>query len=133
MLYCVDTWYFLGLFAHEPKAERILTGIKDGKDAMVIPLTVFAEATKKLLQQGARQDKVDEFFEIVESSEKIKIVIPDKIIAREAAHVSLTYGLSMLDAFVAATTKFSTADILLSGDADYAPLIKKKYLKVQSW
>ncbi|MBI4145896.1 PIN domain-containing protein [Candidatus Woesearchaeota archaeon] len=133
MRYCADAWYLLGLFSHDQKAERIFRDVTHGKDMLLIPLTVFAETTKKLLQQGNKQEKIDLFFETVESSEKIKIIPPDKGIAREAARISLAHGLSMLDSFAAATAKISSADTLLTADADYAPLVKKKYIKTQSW
>ncbi len=133
MRYCADTWYILGLFSKDLKAVRIMEGVREGKDRLYIPLTVFAEATKKLLQRGVSKEEIDTFFDSVGSSDKIQLIIPDVMIARESARVSLGYGLSLLDSFVAATSKMVGADILLSGDSDYLPLVKKKYLKVQSW
>ncbi len=132
MRYCADTWYLLGLFSQEPKAVRILENAKSGKDWILIPLVVFAEATKKLLQRGVSQQKIDAFFEATGDSEKVRLVFPEKMIASEAARVSLTYNVPLLDAFVAATAKISNCDALLSGDSDY-DLAKRKYIKVQSW
>lgn len=133
MRYCSDTWFLLSLFARDKKAEAILEDSRNGKDEIIIPIVVFAEATKKLLQQGISQQKVSSFFEMVESSENVRLLYLDKINAGEAARLSLTYNVPLIDSFVAATCKLSNCDILLSADTDYRPLIKRGYLKAQSW
>ncbi len=133
MRYCSDTWFLLSLFARDKKSEAILENSKNGKDEIIIPIVVFAEATKKLLQQGISQQKVSSFFEMVESSENVRFLYLDKAIAGEAARLSLTYNVPLIDSFVAATCKISGCDVLLSADTDYRPLVKKSYLKVQFW
>ncbi len=96
-------------------------------------MIVYAEATKKLLQKGISHSIIEDFFEGVEASEKIEMVIIDKLIAQEAAKVSLTFHVPLIDSLVASTAKLTGCDALLSGDADYELLVKRKYLKVQSW
>ncbi len=53
--------------------------------------------------------------------------------AKEAAKVSLTNSLHLIDSLIAATCKLTGCDALLTADSDYKPLVKKKYLKVTSW
>ncbi len=132
MRYCTDTWFILGLFHEEAKNITILNDVKEGKDYLIIPMVVYAEATKKLLQRGVSQDTLDLFWQGVEQSDKIKLVELNKPIAQEAAIISLSYAVPMVDSFVAATAKITNCDILLASDADYN-LLKKKYLQVQSW
>jgi len=86
-----------------------------------------------LLQKGCSQSDVDQFFSSVESSNKIEFLFMDKIIAREAAKISLSYDLSFMDSFVAASCKLSNCDVLLAADSDYRPLIKNKYIKLYFW
>ena len=133
MRYCVDTGFILALFAQDEGAVRILDNAKHGKDWILIPLVVFAESVKKLSQFGTPQNKVYAFFDEVESSEKIHLVYPDKTIAAEAARVSLTYAVPLLDAFVAATAKIVNCDALLALDSDFDLLTKKRYIKIQAW
>lgn len=133
MRYCADTWFLLELAAKEPKAIRILQGVREGKDRLVIPLTVIAETSKKLLQHGISFRDVDTFFETLEFSDKVHILYPDRAVAREAARVSLSYAVPMFDAFVAASAQLAQCDTLLSHDSDFAPLVKRKYLKMHGW
>lgn len=126
MRYCVDTWFLLALFDKDQKAIGILENAKYGKDWILIPLVVFAETIKKLFQRGIPEQKITEFFEAAEASEKVQIMYPEKEIAKEAAKISLMYAVPMLDSFVAATAKISHCDILISGDSDYSLLAKKK-------
>lgn len=70
---------------------------------------------------------------IIEAYAKIRFIMLDKNIAREAARISLTYKVPLLDAFVAATSRISECNILLSGDKDHVLLSKQRYLKVQFW
>ena len=133
MQYCADTWYLLKLHAKDQGAMDILYKARDGKDVIIIPLIVYAEATKKLFQKGLPKEKVNQFFDAVETSEKVQINYPDKAIAKEAAHIALTHSLSLMDAFVAATSKLTGCHSLLSADSDFSPLTKKGYIQVRSW
>lgn len=133
MKYCADTWFLLATFAKDPKAIAIIEETKRGKTFLVIPMVVFAEATKKLLQKGIPMVVINQFFLGVEASEKVELIAPDKVIAREAARLSLTFNISLIDSFVAATAHLSYCNALLSADRDYTPLVKNRYIKVQSW
>ncbi len=133
MYYCADTWYLLKVFEHDKKALELLENAKYGKDRILIPLVVFAETTKKLLQRGIPQEKVDAFFDPVEVSEHIQFSFPDRRIATEAAHIALSFSLSLMDAFVAATARLSKCNILLSEDSDYGLLEKRNMIKTKSW
>ena len=133
MRYCSDTWFILHLFEKDPKAMHILEETKQGKTQIVIPIVVLAEATKKLLQKGVPQTVIDLFFSAVEASDKVTLAIADKTIAQEAARVSLTYSVPLIDSFVAATARTYDCHVLLAKDDDYDLLTKKKYLKVQCW
>ena len=133
MEYCTDTWFILELFEKDSKAINLLKEIKYGKASLVIPIIVYGEAIKKLLQKGISEADINLFFLGVESSNKVKLLLIEKAIAREAAKISLTYNISLIDSFIAATCKLTNCDSLLSGDEDYIPLIKNKYLKTYSW
>jgi len=133
MLYCADTWFILKLFEEDIKAIELLENTKYGKDKIIIPLVVFTEGTKKLLQKSVSQERIDLFFQEVEASQNIILVYPTKELATKTAHISLSFSLSIMDAFVATTAILMNCPILLSSDADYDILKKKKYLKVQSW
>lgn len=133
MRYCADTWFILAVQNEDGQSVQLLKEIKTGKGQLIIPIVVFAEATKKLLQKGVAEIDISLFWEGVERSDKVILVEAGRSIAEEAAKVSLSYGLSLMDSFVAATHKLHESDILLSADTDYNPLVKKKYLKVQSW
>ena len=133
MRYCTDTWFVLNLFDIDPKSLAILEDTKRGKTQLIIPIITFAESTKKLLQKGIPQELIDLFLSGVEASEKIALVNLDKSIAREAARISLTFHVPLIDSCVAATAKIHACDILLAKDDDYDLLAKKKYLKIQSW
>lgn len=112
---------------------RILQEAKEGKAQIVVPMVVFAESTKKLLQRGISQSTISLFWRGVEASEKVKLLIIDRTIASEAAKISLTFNVPMIDSFVAATCKLTNSHVLLAADSDYRLLVKNKYLKVQSW
>ena len=73
--------------------------------------------------QGAVKEKLND----------LKQEVLDLNIAEEAAKLSHSSDLSLVDSIIAATCKLNGCDALLSGDTDYNPLIKKKYLKVTSW
>ncbi len=51
MKYCADTWFILNLFEKDIKSVNILQEIKYGKANLVIPIAVYAESVKKLLQK----------------------------------------------------------------------------------
>lgn len=129
MRYCADTWFIIELFAKNPKAVQYIYEAKTGKTRILVPIIVFAEATKKLLQKGISQRLVDDFFSSVEASDKIELVLLDKAIAQEAARISLSFNVHLIDALVAATTKLTGCDALLSGDDDYTLLVKRNYLR----
>lgn len=133
MRYCVDTWFILSLFNQDEKSEQILRETKEGKVRLIISVVVFAESTKKLLQKGISQSIIDSFWDGVESSEKMQLVMLDKSVAKEAAKVSLSYNVPLIDSLVAATCKIYGCNALLSGDGDYRVLVKNKYLKMISW
>lgn len=133
MRYCSDSWFILSLFNEVEQSMRILQEAKEGKTQIVVPMVVFAESTKKLLQQGISQSTISLFWAGVEASEKVKLLIIDRTIASEAAKVSLTFNVPMIDSFVAATCKLTNSHVLLTADSDYRLLVKNKYLKVQSW
>ena len=133
MKYCSDTWFILELFEKDSKAISLLNEIRYGKSFLIIPITVFTESIKKLLQKGISQADVDEFFAAVESSNKIEFLFLDKIVAKTAAKISLTHNLSLMDSFVVASFKLSNCDFILASDSDYFPLVKNKYIKIYSW
>ena len=123
----------LSLFAKDPKARAILHDVKTGKSHLSIPIVVYAESVRKLLQRGVAKDPINEFFDGVESSIKVQISQLDKSIVYEGALLSVSYGLSLIDAFVAASAKLYKCDVLLAADTDYAVLVKKNYIKIQNW
>ncbi|MEK6964157.1 MAG: PIN domain-containing protein [Nanoarchaeota archaeon] len=133
MYYCADSWFVIKLFQEDERALNIINDVREGKDWLFIPFTVLAETSKKFMQLGISKKKINEFFDIIEAYAKVRFVILDKNIANEAATISLTHKLPLLDAFVAATSKICECHILLSGDKDYTLLAKSKYIKVQSW
>lgn len=133
MRYCADTWFILSLFNEVEQSVRILRETKEGKSHIIIPMVVFAESTKKLLQRGVSQATIDLFWEGVEASEKVQLLMLDRSIAQEAAKISLSFNVPMIDSFVAATCKLTGCHSLFAADSDYIPLVKRKYLKIQSW
>ena len=133
MKYCADTWFILSAFGNESKAISIINDARHGKARIVVPVVAYAEAIKKLMQKGISYQAIYDFFSSLEVTQKIEIINANKSIAEEAAKVSLTYSVPLIDSFVAATYKLTECDIFLSPDSDYSLLIKKKYLKNQSW
>ncbi len=133
MKYCADTWFILQAFAKNPKAISLLEETKIGKARIIIPIIVFTESHKKLMQRGIPQELIDDFFEGAETSQKIELVLIDKAIAKEAARISYSYSVPLIDSLVAATSKLTGCNILLAGDSDYDLLVKRKYVKMQSW
>jgi len=133
MKYCADTWFLLKLFNKDVRAKDIINDLRYGKARLTIPCSVIAETVRKLMQQGASQDIIDVFLEYIQPSEKIEVIEIDQLLAVEAAKISLTYGLAMMDAFVAVTCVLNGCNTLLSGDSDYDGMVKRKYLKTISW
>lgn len=133
MKYCADTWFILKAFENDVIGKNIIEEARLGKTQIIIPISTFAESTKKLMQQGVSFQAIELFFQGIESTEEIIIVNLDKTIAQEAAKISLSNDLAMLDAFVAATAKIIGCEYVLTKDSDFKHLIKKRYIKVKSW
>lgn len=133
MKYCADTWFILQAFAKNTKAISLIEETRRGKVRIIIPIITYAESHKKLMQRGVSQTLIDDFFEGVEASEKVELILIDKAIAGEAARISHSHNVPLIDSLVAATSKLTGCEILLSEDSDYDQLIKNKYLKTQSW
>ncbi len=131
MKYCADTWFILQAFSKNPKAISIIEETKRGKTRIIIPIITFAETHKKLMQKGISKELIDTFFEGVEASEKVELILLDKAIAQEAARISHSYNLPLIDSLVASTAKLTGCDFLLSEDSDYAPL-RNRYVRIQS-
>ena len=51
MRYCADTWFIIELFAKNPKALQYIHDAKIGKTRILVPIIVFAEATKKFSKE----------------------------------------------------------------------------------
>lgn len=133
MRYCADTWFLLSLFDREDKAKKVLTNTEFGKDFIFVSNITYAETMKKLFQKGNSQFQILNFFDLLKNTGKVSFIAPDLKIAEETARLSLSCGLHLIDSFVAATAKLMNCDVLLSDDSDFQPLIKRKYIKVQSW
>jgi len=134
MNYCADTWFILSLFHKNQQSLKLLQETRSGKTRIVIPMTVFAEATRKLLQQGMPHLILTQFWDGVEDfSDKVQLILLDKAIADEAARISTTFSLSLIDACNAASCKLTGCHTLLTSDSDYDSLVKRKYLSTQAW
>ena len=133
MNYCADSWFIVALFNEDPKSLDILNQTKEGKTYLSIPIIVYAESIKKLMQRGVAKNIIDLFWQGVENSEKVNIINLNKSIGEEAAKISLSNNVPLIDSFVAATCKLTNCDYLLTGDDDYSVLVKKKYIKIYSW
>lgn len=133
MKYCADTWFILKSFEKDALGLDIIKEAKFGKAQVIIPISVFAESTKKLMQQSIPLKAIDLFFQGIENTEDIILVNLEKNIAQEAAKISLSHNIAMLDAFVAATAKIMGCEYLLTKDEDFKSLIKRRYIRVKSW
>jgi predicted nucleic acid-binding protein len=133
MKYCADTWFILKLFKQDLKAQNILREVRVGKDELIIPIIVIAESYKKLYQQSVSDRDVEAFIDNIEVIEKVSIIPIDKSTAKEAAKVSLSNNVPMLDSIVAATAKVLICHFVLSDDSDLKKLHQKKYIKIKSW
>lgn len=133
MHYCADTWFLLILFGKDSHAREILEGIKTGKDWLFIPYITYAETMKKLFQQGYSENDIKSFFELLENTKKVRFISAEKSISQEAAKISLSFDIPLIDAFIAATAKVTNCNILLAKDSDFDILKKRNYIKTQSW
>jgi len=133
MKYCTDTGFILALFNEDQKATNILEDVRYGKAQLIIPLIAYGESIRKLLHQGVHLENIEAFYRKIEQAEKVQMLELTRQIANEGAQISLRYGLPLMDAFVAASGKISGCDRLLARDSDFKVMIKKNYLKVQSW
>jgi predicted nucleic acid-binding protein len=131
--YCVDTGFLLATYQKDAKAMEILDGVRAGKDYCILPALSYAECIKKLIQRGVSEDIILGFLSHLMASPKFSFIPVDEAIAREAAKISLSSKLALIDSCIAATCKMTACNVLLSSDSDFAPLIKRKYLQVQSW
>lgn len=133
MIYGADSWFLLCLWNKEATAQRMLEEVQTGKSHLVIPYPAVAETTKKLMQQGNPAERISTFWSMLESSKKIRFVPLEKTIAVEGARVSMTHGVPLMDALIAATAKLTGCHALFSSDSDMAVLAKKIYVTVKSW
>ncbi len=133
MKYCADTWFILEVLNKNQNGMRLFNESKTGNNRIIVPIVVYAESIKKSMQLGLPINQVSDFFETAKILGKIFIYSPNEETAKEAAKISLTNNLALIDSFVAATSKLMGCDILLAKDNDYKILEKKKYLKVMNW
>jgi len=133
MKFCSDTWFMIKLSEKDTKALEIKRSIIDGKDRLIVPSIVITELFKKFMKKGKRESDMDNFLRNLTASEKVKIIFLDEAVAREAAKVSITFNVPIVDSIIAATCKLSDCDKLLTDDSDFKILHKRKYLKVESW
>ena len=133
MKFCTDTGFILAVFDNDVTSLSYIQEAKTGKTKLIIPIIVLAEATKKLMQRGVAKEIIEEFWDTIESSNKISLINIDRIIANEAAKLSLSYSLALIDALVAATAKLTDCSTIFTSDSDYKLLVKKGYIKVKSW
>ncbi len=133
MNYCADSWFLLELIHGALKANAIFREVKERKSRIVIPAVAIAETTKLLLHRGKTRSDVVSFFTSLDQSDKISIVSLDKNLAIAAGAISISYGVPLIDSIVATTAHTHQCEILLAKDSHYAPLIKKKYVKLHNW
>lgn len=133
MRYSADTGFLLALYGKDPKAGQVLRGLASGKDWHIISYICSAEFIKKLYQQGQPENKIKSFLERLKNMETCKFVGPEDHNAKEAANISFSYGITLVNAFVAATAIAVSCQILLSRDSDFQPLVNRKLLNVRSW
>ena len=133
MKYCADTWFLLKIYAKDEKAKILFINIKQGAGSLVIPSIVLTETYKNLLQQGINLRQIDEFIDPLEVSFRIELISEDRNIAKEAAKISLSYNIPLVDSIIAATAKLTNCSLILSGDSDLRKLHKARYIKVLSW
>lgn len=131
MRYCADTWFLLQLFDRQERALKIVENVKYGKDSLVIPSVCVVEIYRELGKRGISQKNIDAYIDNLEVSRKIEFLPIDRNIAREAARISNSYSLPLVDAIIASTAKLLCC-VVLSADG-HIRLLQKKYVDVESW
>ena len=133
MRYCVDTWFLLELFRNTEKASRIFKETITGKNILVVPTISILELIRLSIRSGEKLSKAESMLNELRISQKVQIIALDETIAKEAAKVSVSYGISTVDSIIVATYRISECDKLLSKDDDLIELSKKRYLKIENW
>ena len=133
MRYCADTWFLLQLCQGDETAERIFRETIDGKSSIVIPTMSILELIRLSIMRGGSLSGIDAVLGEMKVVQKIQIISMDEVVAKEAAKVSASYGISTGDSVIAATCKLSECDRLLSDDSHLKGQDKKRYLKTESW
>lgn len=133
MRYCADTWFLLLLSEKEHKSIDILRGVRVGKDELIIPAVVVAEVYRKLFEKGTSEQVIQTIFRELEMIDKVQFISIDKLIAIEAAKVSHTNNIPLIDSIVAATGKLLKCHFILGKDEDLQKLEKRKYIKLKFW
>lgn len=133
MKYCVDTWFLLELFKNTEKASRIFKDTITGKNILVVPTISILELIRLSIRAGEKLSKAESLLNELKISQKVQIIVLDETIAKEAARVSVSYGISTVDSIIVATYRISECDKLLSKDDDLIELSKKRYLKIENW
>jgi len=133
MKYCADTWFLFELKNKSKKALELYKEILYGKGKLIIPSICIFELIRLAIRSGITLSSIDSLINEMKVSQKIQVIVLDENIAKEAAKVSVTFGVPTVDSIVAATFKISGCDILLSKDDDLSLLAKKKYLRIENW
>lgn len=132
MKYCADTWFLLKAYSKEQNASNIIENVKYGKDSLIIPIITIAEFYKRL-SRFIPITKIDEFISALEISRKIEFIPEDKNIAREAARISLSHAVPLIDSIIASTARLTECHAILTADEHLVKLAKKIHLKIISW
>lgn len=130
MKYCSDTWFILKLFSKDEKAKQIIKNVKYGKDELFVPMIVVSESYKKLMQKGVREKRINQFFDSLELSSKIEFIPSDKKIAKEAAKMSLSQRIPLIDSIIATTSNLLGCHFVLTAGQHIKNL---KKIKVKVW
>lgn len=125
MKFCADTWFILKLFNGDTESTELLKDVKFGKDELIIPITTIAESYKKFFGQGVTEIDIEHFLDSLQIIEKIHLINLDKSFCKEAAKVSLSFEVPIMDSFVAATARLSKCHFVLSDDEDKKNCIEK--------
>jgi len=119
------------LFDKSAKAIQIIENVKYGKDFLVIPSVCIVETSRELARRGITQKNIDGYLDNLEVCRKIEFIYIDRDIAREAAKMSNSHNLPLVDAVIASTAKLLSC-IILSADG-HIRLLHRKYVDVISW
>ena len=133
MKFCVDTWFLIKLAQKDTKALEIKRNTASGKDRILIPTVVITEFFRKMFQKGRKENEMEDFLRNLMASEKIKTILLDEIIAKDAAKISFSHSIPTVDSIIVSTSKNSESDIILTGDNDIKKLGKKRIVKTESW